>query len=230
MSQPSGGGSSNRSTGLHAEPSAVYIFLDVDGVLNSLRTCVAFGGYKPEHLDRAAMRLLDHLCGKLAEAGYAPRIVISSTWRMKYPDMAWWRQLFWQEGLSHCNFVGATPAFHDNRPNRRGREISAWMDHNAPCAPYVCLDDDADFMPHQPLCQTSHIWGLGLDEIDQAYNLITGQRLFMSTLRTDSKWKALRAVRAALPTSAEPTDAPQGVISEVGTCGPIPPNQGPTND
>ncbi len=176
-----------------APAGLVYIFLDVDGVLNSLRTCVAFGGYKTEHLDPTAIKLVDHLCRAFTKAGLAPKVVISSTWRMKYPDPQWWAVLFAHHGCD-VTFVGITPDIHDIEPNRRGREILAWMTANAPGAAYVCLDDDSDFLPDQPLALTSHIWGLGLDEIDHAYHLVTGDRLFMSTLRTDTKWKALRAV------------------------------------
>lgn len=198
QSQPGYDGERVASAG--SEPSGpvrsrpAYIFLDVDGVLNSLRSCVAFGGYKTEHLDTTAIRLLGHLCRKLSDEGLDPAVVLSSTWRMRHPHPDFWHSLFSAHGCGHVRFVGCTPDFHDIEPNRRGREIAAWMADNAPGAPYVCLDDDSDFLPDQPLVLTSHLWGLGCDEIDEAFHVLTGKRLFMSTLRTDGKWKAVRAI------------------------------------
>lgn len=214
-----------------------YIFLDVDGVLNSLRTCVAYGSYRAERLDGTAIRLVDHLCASLARAGWRPRIVLSSTWRLKHPDMTWWEDLFGSHGCGATEFCGATDDFRDIEPNRRGREVAAWMAKNAPGEAYVCLDDDSDFLPGQPLVLTSHIWGLGCDEIDDAYHLITGQRLFMSTLRTDSKWRVARAtaqVSEGLASAERPLHArPLGAEGEARSTGtnpaPHPPTPGDKN-
>lgn len=66
------------------------IFLDVDGVLNSLRNVIADGGYPyaehtdpvtPQHLETNLDRLAIGMIRKLCEE-YNAQIVLHSTWRM----------------------------------------------------------------------------------------------------------------------------------------------------
>lgn len=114
------------------------LFLDVDGVLNSTRTCVAFGGYpmQLDHLaafDQVAIRLLQRLCDS---AGV--QIVLSSAWR------------------NHCRFEDAARAFGlpiidktGNGPSPRGRQIQEWLDAHPEVERYAIVDDDADMLPEQ---------------------------------------------------------------------------------
>ncbi|MDH0863237.1 HAD domain-containing protein [Mitsuaria sp. GD03876] len=60
-------------------------FLDIDGVLNSSKTAVAFGGYPLEltHIgafDRVAIRLLHRFCDSARV-----QVVLSSAWRLHHP-------------------------------------------------------------------------------------------------------------------------------------------------
>ena len=115
------------------------LFLDIDGVLNSTRTCVAFGGYPMEltHIaafDQVAIRLIQRLCDS---AGV--QIVLSSAWRL------------------HCHFKDAGEALGlpiiDRTPSGmgpRGREIQDWLDAQPePVECYAIIDDDGDMLPEQ---------------------------------------------------------------------------------
>lgn len=170
-----------------------YIFLDIDGVLNSLRSCVGLGGYKPEHLDPVAIGLLNYLCDALTAEDLEPQVVISSTWRLKHKDVEWWRNLFHQHGAASVLVVGMTPDM-----GNRSVEVVSWLIANTPdarAAKHVIFDDDGGFRPEQPHVLTSRLAGLGLDDIDDAFSILTAGHLFDDTLRGLTKWKALRVVR-----------------------------------
>lgn len=151
------------------------IFLDVDGVLNSLRSMIAYHGAGEKALDAVAIRLLDRLCVALTDAGYAPEIIISSTWRLMRPRIRWWTDLWAHHGCIATRTTGMTPSLSDNDPYRRGREIQQWLRAEGGCAPYVCLDDDTDFLPGQPLVWVDPDYGLSADHLADAYSLITGE-------------------------------------------------------
>lgn len=145
------------------------IFLDVDGVLNSLRSTIAFGGCgKPELPDPVAIGLLRRLVRALQESGWAAEVVMSSTWRLHLPDPAWWSSFL------AIPVVGCTPEF-GHATARRGAECLDWLIKNAPTSRFVCIDDDADFLPDQVLVQTRFEDGLQIEHIDAAFKAITGE-------------------------------------------------------
>lgn len=149
--------------------SRCIIFLDVDGVLNSLRSTLAFGGCgKPEQLDQVAIGLLRRLVRELQADGWSPGVVMSSTWRLHLPDISWWT------GFLGVSVVGCTPEL-GHATARRGHECLEWLVRNAPDAPFVCIDDDADFLPDQVLVQTKFEDGLQIGHIDAAFQAITGK-------------------------------------------------------
>lgn len=147
------------------------IFLDVDGVLNGFRSLVAFGGYRAEHLDPVAIRLVNRLCVEVGKAGYRPEVVISSTWRMNFPNLAWWGDLWASHEAGAISTVGMT----DTDSGKRGEQVARWMAANGAGAPFVCIDDDSDFLPGQPLVKTSFESGLGVGHIASAFEVLTGQ-------------------------------------------------------
>lgn len=114
------------------------LFLDIDGVLNSAKTCCAFGGFPMEltHMeafDTAAIRLLQRLCDSSGV-----QIVLSSAWRL------------------HCNFKDVGEAFGlpiiDRTPSflgPRGREIQKWLDDHPGVERYAIIDDDSDMLAEQ---------------------------------------------------------------------------------
>jgi len=116
------------------------IFLDFDGVLNSARSAIAFGGYGEAQLDPVAVALVASLA-KLADA----RVVVSSTWRLLY-SLGDLRRIL--SNYSHAladRLVDATPSI---RSGHRGEEIEAWLTDNG-IPSYVILDDDNDMLPAQ---------------------------------------------------------------------------------
>lgn len=114
------------------------LFLDIDGVLNSAKTCCAFGGYpmSMEHIaafDQAAIRLLQRLCDS---AGV--QVVLSSSWRND-KDWATYGQAL---GLP---IIDRTPS----SMGPRGREIQTWLDAHPEVEQYAIVDDDSDMLPEQ---------------------------------------------------------------------------------
>ncbi len=116
------------------------IFLDIDGVINSLRTCYAFGGYPTDlseedmsKFDWVAISLIRKAC-KVQNA----QIVLSSTWRRMYKieDVA--------EALG-LPIVSRTPCLLSGS---RGNEIQNWLNDNL-VDKYCIIDDDADMLDVQ---------------------------------------------------------------------------------
>lgn len=115
------------------------LFLDIDGVLNSTKTCVAFGGYPHElnqlaAFDVAAIRLIQRLCDS---AGV--QVVLSSAWRKSYPAAEVGKAL----GLP---IIDSTPSHTDGH---RGGEIKAWLDAHPEAKGYAIIDDDSDMLGEQ---------------------------------------------------------------------------------
>jgi hypothetical protein len=135
------------------------LFLDIDGVLNSQRTAVAFNGcpfdVRPESLhkwDMAAVNLLRGLC----MAGNI-KIVLSSTWRLD-PD---YLNIGTALNLPLIDRTGTAPWMPADNA-RRGREIKAWLDDHVEVTHYAIVDDDSDMLPEQTpyFVQTSNFDGL----------------------------------------------------------------------
>lgn len=119
------------------------IFLDLDGVVNSLRSAIAFGNYPHELpkdrrlFDPVALGLVRRIC---KETGAV--IVISSTWRRSHHKDVLKKSL-------NLDIIGCTPAF--NSPDtRRGHEIKEWLDYRGPQVEKYCIiDDDSDVLNEQ---------------------------------------------------------------------------------
>lgn len=118
------------------------LFLDLDGVLNSSKTCLVFGGYpRPGHpttwqqFDPVAVALMRLFCDVAGAV-----IVLSSTWR---------RVVSAQEvgaGLK-LPIIDATPILNGGT---RGDEIVAWLGARPNVREYAIIDDDVvGFLPHQ---------------------------------------------------------------------------------
>lgn len=119
------------------------LFLDIDGVLNSHRTALAFDGY-PHDLTPEGVRMLDPVALGLLRClceSMALEVVISSSWRI---------------GRTAEDFRTALdlPAI-DCTPSLlgpRGKEINAWLDAHPQVQRYAILDDDGDMLPEQLPC------------------------------------------------------------------------------
>lgn len=116
------------------------IFLDIDGVLNSQRTAVAFGRipFSTANDGRAALdEVAIRIIGGIARASGAV-IVLSSTWR-KHSD--------WQKYGPDLDLpiIDRTPTLSGNR----GPEIAVWLKLNHEVENYAIIDDDSDMLPEQ---------------------------------------------------------------------------------
>lgn len=121
-----------------AEPVNV-IFLDVDGVLNSLPYCYSTPADKLADINEENLRNLAAIC-HAAQA----QIVLSSTWRELKDAEDLQCQTMYQQLLKaldryEMSVDSITPHVHGNRPE----EIKAWLEEQAGkqiC--FVSLDDD----------------------------------------------------------------------------------------
>lgn len=116
-------------------PGKKVLFLDIDGVLNSERTCLAFGGWphklnEPGAFDWVSVQLIRNLCR--LDGGL--RIVLSSTWRETFNYSVVGRFF----GLP---IIDATPILNVGLYNR-GDEIAAWLEANPGVTHYVIVDDN----------------------------------------------------------------------------------------
>ncbi len=122
------------------------IFLDIDGVLNSMQQSVCeniVGTFNFEGLDRIGIGLIRKLC-ELTNA----KIVISSTWRMgSSVDMIMgaFEAHGWRGASFHKIIIGATPVLNGTR----GIEIEEWLACHPEVTNYIIVDDDADMLESQ---------------------------------------------------------------------------------
>lgn len=116
------------------------LFLDIDGVLNSTRSCIAFHGYpfglgaeSLEMFDPIAVNMIRGLC---AHAGVS--VVVSSAWRITH---------HWDDIGKSLDLptIDATPQLM----GPRGNEIQAWLDAHPDVTQYAIVDDDADMLNSQ---------------------------------------------------------------------------------
>lgn len=170
------------------------VFLDIDGVLNSL----AFQRSRPRvdslaelTFEQRAARAFDpaavELLGELLESTGAS-LVLSSTWRLAYGS-PFVEQLLAASGLP-VRFVGATPA----SPPCRGTEIAMWLHEHADAVESVAiLDDDDDTQALTPwLVLTTFELGLQREHVELAAALL-------GRGRQQALWQAVDVQRAKSP-------------------------------
>lgn len=152
---------------------AMFIFLDIDGVLNN-RTSMFLadkGLYAPNNrtydsMDVGCVRLFEYLV-KTTNS----KFVISSSWRKKTKQ----ESIHVFDALELCGFkdaydycVGVTPKLSTGR----GSEIESWLS-NRKVDNYVILDDDS-FDIHQVdhLVKTEHEIGLTVNDMLKAMKIL----------------------------------------------------------
>lgn len=142
-----------------------YIFLDIDGVLNSeqyyLEKPQRWKEFKDKldkhiawgvcNIDPKAVKLLN----KLVDETKA-KIVISSPWRGDYALQT----IFSLAGIIEPIY-GETPR---SEHRRRGAEIEAWLEERKEPYKYVILDDDSDMLDTQHSNFIHTDWRVGLTE------------------------------------------------------------------
>lgn len=147
--------------------SVNLLFLDIDGVLNSRRSALAFDGYPlvfkrglPQ-FDQVAIRMVRRLVRATKS-----KVVLSSSWRM---DEQQWSLAAKSLRLP---IIDRTP--HDLGSVPRGQEIQHWLDtHPHPDRQYVILDDDLDMLPEQfeRFVHVDYRNGLSFQDLERACTL-----------------------------------------------------------
>ncbi len=163
------------------------LFLDIDGVLCTLRSHFAYGdkGGLMSAWDITCCQMIRRLCKK-----YNYKIVISSTWRnstgrikvldyylamyglidycYKYPDMV--------TGAERLKLEDEwkTPNSERIPGKTRGTEIKMWLDKHPEVTKYIIVDDDVDMLDEQKpyLIKTDTDEGFGSDNMMQAMKVM----------------------------------------------------------
>lgn len=147
------------------------LFLDIDGVLNSRRSVVAFKGFPHsfdgddrDRFDWTAVALIRRLCEDVGAS-----IVLSSSWRILHP-------------VDECANGLDLPIF-DRTPSLsgcRGMEINAWLAEHPEVTTYAIVDDNSDMLPEQKryYVQTSELNGLSIENWADLKRILGGQTDF----------------------------------------------------
>ncbi len=113
------------------------LFVDIDGVLLSTRSCIAQGGpptkenpTDPRLLDPVALGLLRKLC---FETG--AQVVVSSSWRERHTR----EEL---EAMLEMPVLGVTPVLDGEG---RSEEVNAWLRAHGNVERYAIVDDEPQF-------------------------------------------------------------------------------------
>lgn len=148
------------------------VFLDVDGVLNSMPFLTS-PGYHARDLDRAAVARLNRI---LESVSPNAKVVVSSTWRH------WMTQTM--EALVRAGFrgevIGHTPL--DPCPSPAGLivspsrtdEIRSWLAEHPDVHAYVCLDDENLPGLEERHVQTTFSTGLLDEHVERAVAILGG--------------------------------------------------------
>ena len=125
------------------------IFLDVDGVLNSLPYC---NKYPEEEISEYHVKMLAQLYNKVNA-----KIVLSSTWRdCDHPDepevYKMYKYLLDMLNKYSMEIIDKIPVVNGDRP----LEIKTWAtEHN--CSTYISLDDDFNYEDYKAYGIENHL-------------------------------------------------------------------------
>lgn len=151
------------------------IFLDIDGVLNSVEYTISTQFSKEtvrtEKVDPVKVGLLRFVCEQTGA-----NIVVSSTWRHGR-DASWFRGFFSSFGWFNPPIIDVTPTQCEASATRRGDEIAEWLKdfhHSSRWLECVIVDDDNDFHPTQQdmLVQTNNVHGLSLNNAIEMIDIL----------------------------------------------------------
>jgi hypothetical protein len=163
------------------------IFLDVDGVLNSIESMLVL-----EAMDKLCPVRIG-LVARLAREADA-KIVVSSSWRTGRLENT--VKLLTEAGAG-CLAPYITSETPRLGTGKRGDEIAAWLAKQGDVECYVILDDDSDMLPDQPFVHTSMACGFGLDDYLDALAILAPDHKDLSPLRGlaayRGHWKRKRA-------------------------------------
>lgn len=141
------------------------LFLDIDGVLNSHRTCLAFGdfphgvdGYHRDMFDETALRMIRRIVNVSGAS-----VVLSSSWRLIHDYNEIGRAL-------ELPIMDRTPSL----AGIRGEEIAHWLAEHPEVETYAIVDDDSDMLDGQlsRFVKTSYSDGLSFENAKQLAEIL----------------------------------------------------------
>jgi len=149
------------------------IFLDIDGVLNSLPFLKKKAEeYKDGVWDSNNLDMIDPLAVNLLNQlvqDTGANIVVSSSWRIGY-TVVYLQNILMASGLEHPERIIGTTSSQTHKD--RGFEISLWL-QQVSVDSFVVLDDDSDMTGVMDnLVQTSLDKGLTQQDIDKARKIL----------------------------------------------------------
>lgn len=156
------------------------IFLDFDGVLNSLdnyRRLREVGEPTGDEYGSAFDGNCVTALRKIVETTGAG-IVLTSSWRY-FLDMDGMTRM-WNDRRLPGKLIGRTPTdlvIDPEEQCKRGVEIGEWLSRRKAVTDYVIIDDDSDFLPDQlpHLIRTDPKVGLTDEDANRAISIINGR-------------------------------------------------------
>lgn len=138
------------------------VFLDIDGVLNSMSSAVVYK--TASKFSPVSLGIVKELVTRVNAD-----IVISSSWRVGR-TVHELRSMFLKNDphFPTSRIIDVTPRMP---LEPRGREIQEWIRTNGPVTSYVILDDDGDMLPGQPFVQTNNAIGMCFHDYVRACKL-----------------------------------------------------------
>lgn len=143
------------------------LFLDINGVLNSIRWFKKQGGITRQ-LDSKCVYNLQQIV-----AATDCSIVIMSTWRLHTPRLGIMQALCNAGYIPPVPIVGETPSLSGRI---RGHEVKAWLfdTYGTTDVTHCCIDDgNSDFCMGQPLVQIDSSVGLSGHDVDKIIDRLT---------------------------------------------------------
>jgi len=126
------------------------IFLDIDGVLNSVNSdIVNEDSSSPSGLSKDAIHLVKYVCDHTNA-----KIVISSSWQV-YGTHEWFCGLFEAYGWKQPPILDVSGEKHSHRGENVKHNLTTWTG----ITDYVCIDDETDFYDDQPLVKVDSVIG-----------------------------------------------------------------------
>lgn len=158
------------------------IFLDIDGVLNGFDLPPHFAEGWPEshlesHLIEKINKIVETVERKDADSGVRTKIVISSSWRVRFSKDEL-TEMLQKKGL-RADIIDVTPRLLPTRMSQRvprGREIKAWLENtDFTVVKFIILDDIPD-MEHliSRLIQTDDTTGITDADVELAIQMLEG--------------------------------------------------------
>lgn len=155
------------------------LFLDFDGVLNSLDNKEAnyfLWKNNPDHKSKDRFGdLFDERCVNWLSYIILRtdcKIVISSTWRLQGLKTM---EEMWKERNLPGELIGITPSISDSL---RGQEVKHWLENKtiSTIQSYCIVDDDIDMIENQPLVKTNPQYGLTKKEAVEIINILNNEK------------------------------------------------------